>query len=105
MKIIYGTADPKLVMVEVAPEEMRLVYHDGEPDLLLHTAVIERTKKALEAAGTSGADIVGCDLDLSEAERNTVLATAVNYVTAPIRRAKAPWFKIWGKSNIALSGL
>lgn len=105
MKMIYGTADPKMVMVEIAPEEVRLVYHDGEPDILFHRAVTERTRQAFKAAGVDGADVIGSDLDMTDAERNTVLATAVNYVTAPVRRVKAPWFKIWRKSNIALSGL
>lgn len=105
MKIIYGTADPKMVMVEIAPEEMRLVYHDGEPDILLHTAVIERTKRAFEAAGVDGADVVGTDLDITDAERDTVLAAAVHYTTVSVRKARAPWWKIWRKSNVALNGL
>lgn len=105
MKIIYGTADPKMVMVEIAPEEMRLVYHNGAPDLMFHKAVIERTKRAFEAAEVDGADIIGTDLDMTDAERDTVLAAAVHYTAVPVRRAKAPWWKIWQKSNIALNGL
>ena len=77
MKMIYETADPKMVIVEIAPEEVRFVYHDGAPEVLFHRAVAERTRQAFEVAGLDSNDIIGSGFDITEEERNAVLAAAV----------------------------
>lgn len=88
MKIITRTDDEKLVMVELTPEEMKLVYHGKTPDLMWHKDVTERIIEALDAA-EAGA-VVEWDLDLTDKERNAIFADAIHFKTAPVRRAKVP---------------
>ena len=92
--MIYETADPKMVIVEIAPEEVQLVYHGESVDLLLSRKALERQKLALVSAGIYDDDIIGSGFDITEEERNAVLAAAVYYKLVPVRRARAPRRKI-----------
>ena len=105
MKMIYETSDPKSVIVEITPEEVRLIYRGGNPEILFHRKIVERTRSAFEAAGVCGEDVIAYDLDMTDAERNIVLATAAHYSPVSVKRAKAPQRKIWRKSHTALNGL
>lgn len=99
MKMIYGTAEPKIVVVEIAPNEVQLVYHGDEPDVLLHPAIAERTQEAMSAAGVGDNDIVSSHLDMSEEELATLCEAALHYPAAvPVVRARAPKRKIWRRS-------
>ena len=83
----------------------REILNGGNPEILFHREIIERTRNAFDAAGVCGEDVIAYDLDMTDAERNTVLATAAHYSPVSVRRAKAPNRKIWRKSHIALNGL
>ena len=95
MKMLYGTAEPKIVVVDIAPEEVRIIYHGEEPDLVLHPAIFERTQEVMGAAVVDDGDIVSSYLDMSEDEWESIFASAVYYTVVPVVRARAPRRKIW----------
>lgn len=96
MKMIYGTAqDPRAVVVEYAPEEVRIVDHGAESEVLFHYTVGDRIKNALAAAGVTWDDIISSDFEMTEEEDAAIFAPmAFTSIKVPVRKARAPRRKI-----------